>query len=292
MPETMIRAEGLVKIYKTRETEVLALQGLDLTVEEGELTALIGNSGSGKSTFLNMIGGLDRPSAGTLVVGGRNLFTLTEKELVLYKRDTVGFVWQNNARNLLPYLSALENVMLPMHLSDVRKKKDKALELLEMVGMSAKRHGRLNTLSGGEQQRIAIAIALANSPRLLLADEPTGSVDPKTASYIFDVFTELNRNGQTILIVTHDVALSKRVKRVVAIRDGKISSERILKEKYAQRLQEASVDWRTEDTQEEYAVVDKAGRVQLPRELLSALQLEDNKVKLELKDGTIVISSP
>lgn len=292
MPETMIRAEGLVKIYKTRETEVLALQGLDLTVEEGELTALIGNSGSGKSTFLNMIGGLDRPSAGTLVVGGRNLFTLTEKELVLYKRDTVGFVWQNNARNLLPYLSALENVMLPMHLSDVRKKKDKALELLEMVGMSAKRHSRLNTLSGGEQQRIAIAIALANSPRLLLADEPTGSVDPKTANYIFDVFTELNRNGQTILIVTHDVALSKRVKRVVAIRDGKISSERILKEKYAQRLQEASVDWRTEDTQEEYAVVDKAGRVQLPRELLSALQLEDNKVKLELKDGTIVISSP
>lgn len=292
MPETMIRAEGLVKIYKTRETEVLALQGLDLTVEEGELTALIGNSGSGKSTFLNMIGGLDRPSAGTLVVGGRNLFTLTEKELVLYKRDTVGFVWQNNARNLLPYLSALENVMLPMHLSDVRKKKDKALELLEMVGMSAKRHSRLNTLSGGEQQRIAIAIALANSPRLLLADEPTGSVDPKTANYIFDVFTELNSNGQTILIVTHDVALSKRVKRVVAIRDGKISSERILKEKYAQRLQEASVDWRTEDTQEEYAVVDKAGRVQLPRELLSALQLEDNKVKLELKDGTIVISSP
>lgn len=292
MPEAMIRAEGLVKIYKTRETEVLALQGLDLTVEEGELTALIGNSGSGKSTFLNMIGGLDRPSAGTLVVGGRNLFELTEKELVIYKRDTVGFVWQNNARNLLPYLSALENIMLPMHLSDVGKKRDKALELLEMVGMSAKRHSRLNTLSGGEQQRIAIAIALANSPRLLLADEPTGSVDPKTASYIFDVFTELNRGGQTILIVTHDVALSKRVKRVVAIRDGKISSERILKEKYAQRLQEVSVDWRTEDTQEEYAVVDKAGRVQLPRELLAALQLQDSKVKLELKDGTIVISSP
>ncbi len=292
MPETMIQAEGLVKIYKTRETEVLALQGLDLTVEEGELTALIGNSGSGKSTFLNMIGGLDRPSAGKLVVGGRNLFTLTEKELVLYKRDTVGFVWQNNARNLLPYLSALENVMLPMHLSDVRKRKDKALELLELVGMAAKRHSRLNALSGGEQQRIAIAIALANSPRLLLADEPTGSVDPKTANYIFDVFTELNRGGQTILIVTHDVALSKRVRRVVAIRDGKISSERILKEKYAQRLQEVSVDWRTEDTQEEYAVVDKAGRVQLPGELLAALQLEDNKVKLELKDGTIVIGSP
>ncbi len=292
MAEPMIQAEGLVKIYKTKETEVLALQGLDLTVEEGELTALIGNSGSGKSTFLNMIGGLDRPSAGSLVVGGKNLFTMTEKELVEYKRDTVGFVWQNNARNLLPYLSALENIMLPMYLSDAKKKKDKALELLELVGLSAKKHSRLNTLSGGEQQRIAIAIALANSPKLLLADEPTGSVDPKTADYIFNVFTELNKQGQTILIVTHDVALSKKVKRVVAIRDGKISSERILKESYADRLKEVSIDWRMEDTQEEYSIIDKVGRVQIPRELLSALQLEDNKVKLELKGNQIIVSKP
>ncbi|MBR2401811.1 MAG: ABC transporter ATP-binding protein [Lachnospiraceae bacterium] len=292
MAETMIQAEGLVKIYKTKETEVLALQGLDLTVEEGELTALIGNSGSGKSTFLNMIGGLDRPSAGSLVVGGKNLFTMTEKELVVYKRDTVGFVWQNNARNLLPYLSALENIMLPMHLSSAKKKKDKALELLEMVGLSAKKHSRLNTLSGGEQQRIAIAIALANSPKLLLADEPTGSVDPKTANYIFDVFTELNKQGQTILIVTHDVALSKKVKRVIAIRDGKISSERILKESYAERLKEASIDWRSEDTQEEYVIMDKAGRVQIPRELLNTLNLKDNKLKLEMQDDRIIISKP
>ncbi len=292
MAENMIQAEGLVKIYKTKETEVLALQGLDLTVEEGELTALIGNSGSGKSTFLNMIGGLDRPSAGSLVVGGKNLFTMTEKELVLYKRDTVGFVWQNNARNLLPYLSALENIMLPMYLSSAKKKKARALELLDMVGLSHKKHSRLNTLSGGEQQRIAIAIALANSPKLLLADEPTGSVDPKTANYIFDVFTELNKQGQTILIVTHDVALSKKVKRVVAIRDGKISSERILKESYADRIKEVSIDWRLEDTQEEYAIVDKAGRVQIPRELLNTLALGDNKVKLELQDNQIIISKP
>ncbi len=292
MAENMIQAEGLVKIYKTKETEVLALQGLDLTVEEGELTALIGNSGSGKSTFLNMIGGLDRPSAGSLVVGGKNLFTMSEKELVLYKRDTVGFVWQNNARNLLPYLSALENIMLPMYLSSAKKKKAKALELLDMVGLSHKKHSRLNTLSGGEQQRIAIAIALANSPKLLLADEPTGSVDPKTANYIFDVFTELNKQGQTILIVTHDVALSKKVKRVVAIRDGKISSERILKESYADRIKEVSIDWRLEDTQEEYAIVDKAGRVQIPRELLNTLALGDNKVKLELQDNQIIISKP
>lgn len=292
MSEPMIQADGLVKIYKTKETEVLALQGLDLTVEEGELTALIGNSGSGKSTFLNMIGGLDRPSAGSLIVGGKNLCTMAEKELVLYKRDTVGFVWQNNARNMLPYLSALENIMLPMYISNTTQKKEKALELLDTVGLSSKRNSRLNALSGGEQQRIAIAIALANSPKLLLADEPTGSVDSKTANYIFDVFSELNRNGQTILIVTHDVALSKKVKRVVAIRDGKISSERILKEKYADRIKEASIDWRMEDTQEEYAVIDKAGRVQIPKEILTTLQLEGNKVKLELQDGKVIISTP
>ena len=292
MAENMIQADGLVKIYKTKQTEVLALQGLDLTVEEGELTALIGNSGSGKSTFLNMIGGLDRPSAGSLLVGGKNLFTMTEKDLVVYKRDTVGFVWQNNGRNLLPYLSAIENVMLPMYLSNGRKKKEKALELLERVGMSHKKHSRLNMLSGGEQQRIAIAIALANSPKLLLADEPTGSVDPMTANYIFDLFTELNKEGQTILIVTHDVALSKKVKRVVAIRDGKISSERVLKESYADRLKEVNIDWRNEDTQEEYVVMDKAGRVQIPKDVLEKLNLSGNKLKLEMQDGKILITAP
>lgn len=292
MSEVMIQADGLVKIYKSKQTEVLALQGLDLTVEKGELTALIGNSGSGKSTFLNMIGGLDRPSAGSLLVDGKNLFTMGERELVCYKRDTVGFVWQNNARNLLPYLSALENIMLPMHISGQKKKKEKALELLEQVGMTAKRNNRLNTMSGGEQQRIAIAIALANNPKLLLADEPTGSVDTKTADIIFDIFRELNRNGQTMLIVTHDIALSKKVRRVVAIRDGKISSERILKEKYADRLKELTVDWRNEDTQEEYAVIDKAGRVQIPRELWDKLALRDNKVKLELRGDEILLSRP
>jgi ABC-type lipoprotein export system ATPase subunit len=292
MAETMIKADNLVKIYKTKETEVLALQGLDLTVEEGELTAIIGNSGSGKSTFLNMIGGLDRPSAGSLFVAGSNLFTMTEKELVLYKRDTVGFVWQNNGRNMLPFLSALENVMLPMNLSSTKKKHDKAIELLELVGMVHKKGSRMNMLSGGEQQRIAIAIALANSPKLLLADEPNGSVDTKTANYIFDVFTELNRRGQTILIVTHDTALSKKVKRVVAIRDGKISSERVLKEAYADRLKESDIDWRSEDTQDEYAVLDRVGRLQLPQEMVAGLGLDDNKVKVFVKDGQIVISKP
>lgn len=292
MADEMIRADSLVKIYKTKETEVLALQGLDLTVEKGELTAIIGNSGSGKSTFLNMIGGLDKPSAGSLFVDGNNLFTMTEKELVLYKRDTVGFVWQNNGRNMLPFLSAIENVMLPMSLSSTKKKHDKAVELLEMVGMGHKKHSRMNMLSGGEQQRIAIAIALANSPKLLLADEPTGSVDFKTANYIFDVFSELNKNGQTILIVTHDMALSKKVKRVIAIRDGKISSERVLKEEYADRVRETSIDWRAEDTQEEYAILDRAGRVQIPAELMHELNLDSNKVKIAYKNNEIIISKP
>lgn len=292
MAEAMIQADGLVKIYKSKQTEVLALQGLDLVVETGELTALIGNSGSGKSTFLNMIGGLDRPSAGALHVAGKNLFQMNERQLVGYKRDTVGFVWQNNGRNLLPYLSALENIMLPMHLTDTKKKREKALELIELVGMSAKKNSRLNTMSGGEQQRIAIAIALANSPKLLLADEPTGSVDSRTADMIFDIFMELNRQGQTILIVTHDVTLSKKVRRVVAIRDGKISSERILKEKYADRVKEINVDWRNEDTQEEYVILDKAGRVQIPRDMLDQMGLKDNKVILDFKDGSVVLRAP
>lgn len=150
----------------------------------------------------------------------------------------------------------------------------------------------MNMLSGGEQQRVAIAIALANSPRLLLADEPTGSVDVKTANYIFDVFTELNKNGQTILIVTHDVALSRKVKRVVAIRDGKISSERVLKEAYADRLQESNIDWRQEETQDEYAIIDRAGRVQIPAEILEELHLKDNKVIIGFHDGKVVLSKP
>ena len=287
--EPMILADNLVKIYKTAELEVLALQGLDLQVERGELLAIIGNSGSGKSTFLNMLGGLDTPRAGKLFVDGKNLFTMTEKQLVEYKRDTVGFVWQNNARNLLPYLSALENVMTPMQFGAEKNKKEQALKLLDMVGMSHKKASRLNQLSGGEQQRIAIAIALANQPKLLLADEPTGSVDRKTADYILDVFRHLNRDeGQTIVIVTHDVALSKQVQRVVAIRDGKFSSERILKEQYS--LEGATaINWQDEETQEEYAIIDRAGRIQIPKDMLTEAGIVDNKLRMEVKDGKIIL---
>ena len=207
----IIECDSLVKIYKTPDVEVLALQGLDLTVDYGEMTAIIGNSGSGKSTFLNMLGGLDRPSAGRLLVDGKDLFKLGERELVEYKLHTVGFVWQNNARNLLPYLTATQNVMMPMLFGGEHKRRQRALELLDMVNMSHRKNSRLSALSGGEQQRIAIAIALANHPRLLLADEPTGAVDQKTSSAILDMLRAINReSGLTIVIVTHDQLLAKR----------------------------------------------------------------------------------
>ncbi len=291
--DMMIVCDNLVKIYKTKDLEVLALQGLDLEVEKKELMAIIGNSGSGKSTFLNMIGGLDRPSAGKLYVDGKNLFRMTEKQLVDYKKNTVGFVWQNNARNLLPYLTAWENIMTPMLFSGESSRKERATQLLELVGLSHRKNNRLSQLSGGEQQRIAIAIALANNPKLLLADEPTGSVDRNTADYILDMFRELNEQlGVTIVIVTHDKTLAKKVNRVVSIRDGKTSSERIIKEDYINKLNDMSLDWSSIETQEEYAVLDRAGRLQIPKELLEEIGVAGNKVKLEVRDGKIVIDRP
>lgn len=283
----IIVCENLIKIYKTPDLEVLALQGLDLNIASGELMAIIGNSGSGKSTLLNMLGGLDRPSAGKLIVDGCDMNKITEKQLVEYKRSAVGFVWQNNARNLLPYLDAMQNVMLPMIFESEKKKKERALELLEIVGMSHKKHNRLSQMSGGEQQRVAIAIALANNPKILLADEPTGSVDVKTGNYILDMFRELNKSlGLTLVIVTHDRSLAKKVNRVVRIRDGKNSSEMIVKEDYLDKLDSLSD---MEEAHDEFAVLDKAGRVQIPKELLEQMGVSGNKVHLEYEDGKIII---
>ena len=291
MNEAIIQCENLVKIYKTKDIEVLALQGLELQIDKGELMAIIGNSGSGKSTFLNMIGGLDRPSAGRLIVDGKDLFKLNEQELVAYKRNTVGFVWQNNARNLLPYLTAWQNVQMPMLFDSAKKKKERALELLEMVGLSHRKYHRLDQLSGGEQQRIAIAIALANDPKILLADEPTGAVDAKTGAYILDMLRDINRNTElTVVIVTHDQMLAKKVNRVVMICDGKISAERLMKPSY--RLADIGAFTEESETQDEYAVLDRAGRLQIPREILEQMDIRGNKVRLEYKDGKIVIQPP
>lgn len=297
----IIQCDNLVKIYKTKDIEVLALQGLDINIEPGELMAIVGNSGSGKSTFLNMIGGLDRPTAGKLLVDGKNLFRLSEKELVEYKQKTVGFVWQNNARNLLPYLTALENVQVPMMFADAKEQEKKALELLELVGLSHKKDSKLSQLSGGEQQRVAIAIALANNPKILLADEPTGSVDSKTSNYIMDVFRKINQEmGVTVVIVTHDLALTKKVNRIISIRDGKTSSERIMKKSYAEELantklfseqsEDVAAKFQMQVVHEEYAVLDRAGRVQIPKELLDLIHVKDHKVKMEYRDGKIIIS--
>lgn len=295
MSDVIIQADNLVKIYRTEDIEVVALQGLDLSVERGEMMAIIGSSGSGKSTFLNMLGGLDRPSAGKLYVDGRNLFSMTEKELVEYKRSTVGFVWQNNGRNLLPYLSAYENICMPMELMGTKEKAERAAMLLDMVGLSAKKNHKMQEMSGGEQQRIALAIAMANAPKILLADEPTGSVDTKTSDYIFDIFRRMNGDmGVTVVIVTHDVSLSKKVRRVAAIRDGKISSERILKENFEERIRNAdrSVDWHAEETQDEFAVLDKAGRLQLPDQMLKEMQLAGNRVRVTGENGRIILERP
>ena len=285
----MIQCENLVKIYKTKDIEVMALQGLDLAVQKGELMAVIGKSGSGKSTFLNMLGGLDRPSAGSLLVDGKNLFKMSEKELVSYKKETLGFVWQNNARNLLPYLTARENIELPMFFGSISKKKERSLEILEMIGMAHKKNNRLDQMSGGELQRIAIGVALANNPKILLADEPTGSVDVRTANYILEVFKDLNKNlNLTIIIVTHDRMLSSKVKRVVSIQDGKISSERLTKVDYIDNLGSIGS---LEETQEEFLVLDKAGRLQLPKEIFHKIGVHDNKVKLEVQDNHIILSA-
>jgi len=289
----VIIAENLVKIYKTKDIEVMALQGLDLLIERGEVMAIIGNSGSGKSTLLNMVGGLDKPSAGKLIVDGRDLFKMKERDLVDYKTVTVGFVWQNNARNLIPYLTALENVMMPMQFNNskpIKNKKQRALELLELTGIGKRAKHRLSQLSGGEQQRVAIALSLANYPSVLLADEPTGSVDTRTSDIILDMFRTVNRElGTTIVIVTHDREISKKVERVVAIRDGKTSSEFLMS--YSDQL--AGLEGFGGRTTVEYAVFDKAGRVQIPREYLDKMGLDGNRLQIHMdEENRVILKAP
>lgn len=296
----MVRCDNLVKIYKTKDIEVMALQGLDLTVERGELMGIVGASGSGKSTLLNMLGGLDRPSAGSLFVDGKDMLKFTEKDFIEYKRRTVGFVWQNNARNLIPYLTAVENVEMPMMLSGYSNRRQRAEELLDMVGLSARKNSMLGQMSGGEQQRVAIAIALGNNPKLLLADEPTGAVDTKTANNVLEVFKRLNREtGVTIIIVTHDTKLSKSIDRVVAIRDGKTSSEMIRRkpivtgvsfEQLSEQQQADIAAMQENQGHDELVLLDKAGRLQIPKAYLDELGIKGgDRVRVELENGKISI---
>lgn len=269
-----IICDGLVKIYKTDELEVMALQGLDFEIEKGEIMAVIGKSGSGKSTLMNIIGGLEKPTAGKIIVDGVNLVDMSEREMNVYRKKKVGFVWQKSSRNMLGYLTAEDNIINAMNFTHMSsgEKAEKSLRLLEMVGLKHKAKSYPNQMSGGEQQRVAIAIALANDPEILLADEPTGAVDTKTSDMIQDLFRKLNEElGITIIIVTHDIRLAQRVDRAVMISDGKISSEK-------------------RGTEAEYTVLDKARRLQLSEDMLEVAGIDSNRVKVEVKGTKIIIS--
>ncbi|NLJ25007.1 MAG: ATP-binding cassette domain-containing protein [Firmicutes bacterium] len=283
----MISCDNLVKIYRIAELEVMALQGLDLKVYPQEVMAIIGASGSGKSTLLNILGGLDEPTAGSAVVADWNLSRLTRKQRLIYKRDIVGFVWQNVARNLVPYLTAQENVLVPMILNG-QADRAWARELLEAVGLGHRLHHRPLEMSGGEQQRVAIAIALANRPKVLLADEPTGALDTKSSRQVLEVFHDVShRYGVTIVIVTHDRSMAYAVDRFVEIRDGKTSVETV-RRRPLEVGEEVSKD---EASHDEYVVLDSAGRLQIPPEYRDALGIKD-RLSVEMEDGKIILTPP
>jgi ABC-type lipoprotein export system ATPase subunit len=274
-----ITCDNLVKIYKVADLEVVALQGLDLEIDRAEMMALVGPSGSGKSTLMNILGGLDVPTAGRVRVGDYNLLEMSRRQQVLYRRQMVGFVWQQTARNLLPYLTAAENVELPMALNRVpaRERHQRAQNLLEAVGLGDRANHRPDRLSGGEQQRVAIATSMANRPSLLLADEPTGEVDSEAANAIFEAMRGLNHEfNVTIVIVTHDYSVASRVDRVVGFRDGRTSTEVI------RRRDSDGVAL----TEEEFAILDRAGRLQLPQSYMESLDMKD-RVKLRLREDHV-----
>ena len=296
VPEgTVVYCENLVKLYKIGDIEVMALQGLDLSVQEGEMVAIIGNSGSGKSTLMNIIGGLDRPTAGRIYVNGINLLKLDDNQMLQYMRETVGFVWQNTARNMIPYLNALDNVKLVMQMAG-RLDSNRANELLEIVGLGHRKKSKMHELSGGEQQRVAIAIGLANKPKILLADEPTGAVDTKTTAQIMSVFHRLNTEmGVTVIIVTHDRQLSHMVPRVVTISDGRIGTEFIRREEIDVNSDEMMNATAGHDTGShiEYGFIDGRRRLFIPENYLSqAGRREKSKVGIEVKDGRLELFKP
>ncbi|CAG0930376.1 Lipoprotein-releasing system ATP-binding protein LolD [Thermoflexales bacterium] len=282
--DPIIVCESLIKVYTIAGLEVQALQGLDLTVQPGELMGIVGASGSGKSTLLNILGGLDRPTAGRVWVDQQNLLKISDQAMNRYRRQTVGFVWQQATRNLVPYLTALENVQLPMTLAgDMgRSARARAEGLLQLVGLAARQHHHVAELSGGEQQRVAIAVALVNQPKLLLADEPTGEVDNATAKVIYGIFRDLNRElGLTTLIVSHDAGIAQYVNRVIAVRDGKLATEKV------RRTSSADADPGV-DTHVEWVVLDSAGRLQIPREYLQRFDIQ-RRAELEVTADGILI---
>jgi ABC-type lipoprotein export system ATPase subunit len=286
--EAYIVCEDLFKIYKIADLEVVALRGLDLNVQRNEVVAIVGASGSGKSTLLNILAGYDSPSAGRVSVGDKDLLRMTANEVELYRRDEVGFIWQQTSRNMFPYLTAVENVALPMMLTFTSpgERRKRAEELLELVGLGHRMGHTPEKLSGGEQQRVAIAVALANHPPLLLADEPTGELDDNTAAEILDLFGEINRElNTTIIIVTHDPDIAYKVGRVVMIRDGKMATE-VRRRVTFQRLSGAA---ETDQPLEEFILVDGSGRVQIPRDIIDRLKIGE-RARIDTLDGMVTLT--
>lgn len=250
--QTIVDCRNLIKIHKQGNLEVIALQGLDFEMEQGEFVSIVGASGAGKSTLLAILAGFEKPSAGQVEVVERDLTDITARDLTRYYRRDVGFVWQDYTRNLVPYLDAVQNIELPLLLGGIgrRKRKRRSLALLEAVGLRGKAHAPVHTLSGGEQQRLALCVALAPGPKLLLADELTGELDTETSLEIFELLRQLSHEGGlSVLVVTHDVAIANRSDRVVRIADGRIATQSRL------------------GTTETVAV-DNRGMVQLPRDMM------------------------
>ena len=284
MQKKLVICESLVKIYKAADLEVVALQGLDLEVKRGEMIAIVGASGSGKSTLLNILGGLDEPSAGTCMVAGHNLMRLTETQRTLYRGIVVGHLWQQSGRNLRPELTITANVELIHVLNGVgrRQRKQRTRELLEMIGIAHLADKKATQLSGGEQQRAALAVALAHQPALLLADEPTGELDSVTARTIIALMRQFNRQlGLTMIIVTHDAAVAAEVDRTIAIRDGRTSTEIVRRNiplstptASANSEQTGAIIGLSTRTHRESIIVDRAGRLQLPGEIIEQIDFK------------------
>jgi ABC-type lipoprotein export system ATPase subunit len=282
--DAVIACAMLVRIYSTAGIEVQALQGLDLLVNDGELTALVGSSGSGKTTLLNILAGLDTPTAGQARVAGHDLLTMGARERLAYRRTTVGFLWQQTSRNLFSHLTAAENVALPMRLAGRGRahRAGRTAELLDLLGVGHCRDKEPAQMSGGEQQRVAIGVALANRPTVLLADEPTGELDTETSDEVFAALRSANAElGVTILVVTHDQQVSQQVRRTIAIRDGRISTE---------VLRRAGTDeqGRAALLAQEYSVLDRAGRLQIPRDFIQSLGMRD-RVLVALEPSHVAV---
>ena len=271
-----ILCRDLVRIFQTDGVEVQALQGLNLLVQRGELVAVVGASGSGKSTLLTILSGLDTPTAGVASVAGTNLLMMSRRQRLEYRRHTVGFVWQQTGRNLLPYLTAAENIATVLALAGRRDRAARVDDLAQLLHIGDGLDLRPAEMSGGMRQRVALAVGLANAPQVLLADEPTGELDEDASAEVLGAIREANEEvGVTTLIVTHDPAVSDHVRRTVQIRDGRASTETMRTGAGAEGIGSATEP-------EVFAVLDRVGRLQLPADYVTALDLAD-RVRLALE---------